>query len=72
LETRCALSGHGAEFQQAVTSMQLDHVAVETASPGTEVAIQVDQRSRKAPEQHATATKVEKPKKASVLTDNTI
>ena len=40
------LSGHGAEFQQTVTSMQLDHVAVETASPGTEVAIKVEQRVR--------------------------
>jgi len=40
------LSGHGAEFQQIVTSMQLDHVPVETASPGTEVAIKVEQRVR--------------------------
>ena len=40
------LSGHGAEFQQTVTSMQLDHVPVETASPGTEVAIKVEQRVR--------------------------
>ena len=39
-------SGHGAEFQQTVTSMQLDHVAVETASPGSEVAIKVEQRVR--------------------------
>jgi selenocysteine-specific translation elongation factor len=40
------LSGHGAEFQQSVTSMQLDHVAVETALAGTEVAIKVEQRVR--------------------------
>ena len=40
------LSGHGAEFQQTVTSMQLDHAPVETASPGTEVAIKVEQRVR--------------------------
>lgn len=40
------LSGHGAEFQQTVTSMQRDHVAVETASAGTEVAIKVEQRVR--------------------------
>jgi translation initiation factor IF-2 len=39
-------SGHGAEFRQTVTSMQLDHVPVETASPGTEVAIKVEQRVR--------------------------
>ena len=36
--------GHGADFQQTVTSMQVDHVAVETASAGTEVGIRVDQR----------------------------
>ena len=40
------LSGHGAEFQQTVTSMQRDHVPVETASSGTEVAIKVEQRVR--------------------------
>ena len=40
------LSGHGADFQQTVTSMQVDHVAVETASPGTEVAIKVEERVR--------------------------
>jgi len=40
------LSGHGADFQQTVTSMQVDHVAVDTASPGTEVAIKVDERVR--------------------------
>ena len=34
-------SGHGADFQQAVTSMQVDHVPVETASPGTAVALKV-------------------------------
>lgn len=39
-------SGHGADFQQSVGSLQIDHAAVETASPGIEVAIQVDQRVR--------------------------
>ena len=29
--------GHGADFQQTVTSMQVEHAAVETASAGTEV-----------------------------------
>lgn len=38
--------GHGADFQQTVTSMQVDHVAVESAPSGTEVAIRVDQRVR--------------------------
>ena len=44
---RLRLYGHGADFQQTVTSMQLDHVAVETALPRTEVAIKVEQRVRK-------------------------
>lgn len=39
-------SGHGAEFRQTVSSMQLDHVPVETASPGTEVAMKVEQHVR--------------------------
>ena len=43
-------SGHGVDFQQAVTSMQLDHVAVETASSGTAVAIKVDERVREGTE----------------------
>ena len=43
-------SGHGADFQQTVTSMQLDHVPVETTSPGTEVAIKVEQRVREGTE----------------------
>ena len=33
--------GHGADFQQTVTSMQVEHAAVETASAGTEVGIRV-------------------------------
>jgi putative protease len=36
--------GHGADFQQTVTSMQVEHAPVETASSGTEVGIRVDQR----------------------------
>ena len=43
-------SGHGADFQQTVTSMQLEHVPVETSSPGTEVAIKVEQRVREGTE----------------------
>ena len=45
-------SGHGADFQQAVTSMQVDHVPVETASPGTEVALKVEQRVREGTQVH--------------------
>ena len=42
--------GHGADFQQTVTSMQVEHAAVETASAGTEVGIRVDQRVREGTE----------------------
>ncbi len=44
------LSGHGVDFQQALTSMQLDHVSVETASSGTAVAIKVEERVREGTE----------------------
>lgn len=43
-------SGHGADLQQAVTSMQLDHASVESASSGTAVAIKVDERVREGTE----------------------
>ena len=42
--------GHGADFQQKVRSMQIDHAAVETASPGTEVGIRVARRVREGTE----------------------
>ena len=42
--------GHGTDFQQAVTSMQVEHAAVEAASAGTEVGIRVDQRVREGTE----------------------
>lgn len=42
--------GHGADFQQTVTSMQVEHAPVESASSGTEVAIHVDQRVREGTE----------------------
>ena len=41
-----AFRGHGADFQQTIASMQVDHAPVETAAPRTEVAIKVDQRMR--------------------------
>ncbi|MBI3115528.1 MAG: hypothetical protein HYZ09_03505 [Candidatus Kerfeldbacteria bacterium] len=37
------LVGHGAEFEQTVTSMQVDHEPVEKGKKGHEVAIKVDQ-----------------------------
>ena len=43
-------SGHGADFQQALTSMQLDHVSVKTASSRTAVAIKVAERVREGTE----------------------
>jgi hypothetical protein len=42
--------GHGADFQQTVTSMQVEHASVESASSRTEVAIQVEQRVREGTE----------------------
>lgn len=39
-------SGHGADFQQAVTSLQVDHLPVGAAPPGTSVAMKVEQRVR--------------------------
>jgi hypothetical protein len=38
--------GNTTDFQQEVTSMQVDHAAVETAAPGTEVAIKLSDRVR--------------------------
>ena len=38
--------GHGADFKQTVKSMQIDHVAVKTASAGKEVGIRVKRRVR--------------------------
>ena len=42
--------GHGADFQQRVASMQVEHAAVENASAGTEVGIRVEQRVREGTE----------------------
>jgi len=36
--------GHSADFKQQVTSLQIEHKAVETAKPGEDVAMKVDQR----------------------------
>ena len=42
--------GHGTDFQQAVKSMQVNHVTVDTASAGTEVGIKVKKRVREGTE----------------------
>jgi len=47
---RLRFLGHGADFQQKVKSMQVDHAAVETASARTEVGIRVGQRVREGTE----------------------
>ncbi len=33
--------GHGSDFQQEITSMQIEHESIEAASPGQEIAIKV-------------------------------
>jgi translation elongation factor EF-1alpha len=38
--------GHTTEFQQEITSMQVEHENIESAAAGDEVAIKVDQRVR--------------------------
>jgi putative protease len=38
--------GHGTNFKQEVTSMQIEHKAVDAAMPGDDVALQVLQRVR--------------------------
>jgi len=38
--------GHGTDFMQTVGSMQIEHQAVESAKPGDDVALKVEQRVR--------------------------
>lgn len=38
--------GHSTDFQQQLTSMQVEHANVEAAAAGSEVAVKVDQRVR--------------------------
>jgi hypothetical protein len=39
--------GYTTDFDQPVTSLQINHQSVETAGPGQEVAMRVDQRVRR-------------------------
>ena len=39
--------GYTTDFNQDVVSLQIEHLAVEEATPGQDVAMQVDQRVRK-------------------------
>lgn len=38
------IRGHSTDFQQVVTSMQIEHEAVTEAKAGDEIGIQVDER----------------------------
>ena len=38
--------GHGTDFMQTVGSMQIEHQSVESAKPGDDVALKVEQRVR--------------------------
>jgi selenocysteine-specific translation elongation factor len=38
--------GHGTDFMQTVSSMQIEHQSVESAKPGDDVALKVEQRVR--------------------------
>jgi hypothetical protein len=38
--------GHTTDFEQSVGSMEVEHGHIEAAGPGTEVAIEVDDRVR--------------------------
>jgi hypothetical protein len=42
--------GHTTDFEQEITSMQVDHAGVEGAAAGTEVAFKLDERVRKGDE----------------------
>lgn len=39
--------GHTTDFQQQLTSMEIEHAKVETADAGSQVAIQVSERVRR-------------------------
>ena len=43
-------SGHTTDFQQPITSMEVDHQSVELAGPGDEVAVKVEERVREGDE----------------------
>lgn len=43
---RIKVRGHTTEFEQKVTSMQIEHKPVESASKGGEVAIQIKKKAK--------------------------
>ena len=48
------IKGHTTDFKQVVSSMQIDHVVVDTAKKGAEIGLLVDSRVR----QHDTVYKI--------------
>jgi translation elongation factor EF-1alpha len=38
--------GHGTDFMQTVSSMEIEHKSVQAAKPGDDVALKVEQRVR--------------------------
>ena len=38
--------GHGTDFMQTVSSLQIEHKSVESANPGDDVALKVEQQVR--------------------------
>ena len=38
--------GHGTDFMQTVSSLQIEHKSVESANPGDDVALKVEQHVR--------------------------
>jgi putative protease len=38
------IKGHSTDFEQTVDSMQVEHLTVETAGPGTDVGIKVKEK----------------------------
>ena len=43
---RISIEGHTTNFQQTVSSMQIEHQNVEKAGPGQSIGLKVDQRAR--------------------------
>jgi putative protease len=46
LGDRISIEGHTTNFQQTVSSMQIEHKPVERAGPGQSIGLKVDQRAR--------------------------
>lgn len=40
---KISIEGHGSEFEQEITSMQVEHQNIEEANPGDDVGMKVEQ-----------------------------